>query len=47
MNIKDIFLSVGEYMAAGMFEDQDSSVFYRISKGRRSTYGSLQKSRYA
>ncbi len=35
MNIKERFSALGEYMAAGLFEDQDRSVFYRLSKGLR------------
>lgn len=34
-DIHGAFRDLGEYMAAGMYEDPDRSVFYRLSKGLR------------
>ena len=41
MNISERFSAIGEYMAAGMFEDPDKSIFYRLSKGLRRYMGEL------
>ena len=35
MTTLESFAALGEYMAAGMYEDPDRSVFYRLSKGLR------------
>ncbi len=38
MDFFELYQSMGEHMAAGLYEDPDRSVFYRLSKGLRRYY---------
>lgn len=46
MRLSEFYLSIGEYMAAGLYEDPDRSTFYRLSKGIRRYYETAELPEY-